>query len=183
MPNVGKVIWHTMMSLDGYIAGPDDSMDWAFSQGGSSDLAERTRDQVGAVLAGRRWYDLASVRWNGVKGIYGGRMKGSVFVLTSHPQDAPDDDTVTFVSDGFEQALASAREAAGDRALGLFGSSIGTQAAAAGLLDELIVHVAPVLLGDGVRLYGDGAPQIQLERIELGQGEQVVDVRYRVVRK
>lgn len=177
-----RVIWHTMMSLDGYIAGPDDSMDWAFEQSGTSDLADRGRDETGAILAGRRWYDLARVRWNGVDGIYGGRWKGRVFVLTSHPDDAPDDPTVTFLSDGFEQALATAREAAGDLAVGVFGATIGTQALEAGELDELILHLAPVLLGDGVRLYGDGAPQVKLERVELGEGEQVVDVRYRVRR-
>ena len=63
---MSTVIWHTMMSLDGFVAGPDDTMDWAFSHGGRSALADETRDSIGAILAGRRWYDVASAKYDGV---------------------------------------------------------------------------------------------------------------------
>jgi dihydrofolate reductase len=134
-------------------------------------------------MAGRRWYDVASELHEHTGGIYGGRWEGPVFVLTSHPEDAPDDPAVTFLSDGFEQAIATGTEAARERALGLFGPSLGMQALEHGLLDELIVHIAPVLLGDGKRLYGDGKPRVDLERIGTTHGEQVMDLRYRVIKK
>jgi dihydrofolate reductase len=168
-----KTIWHTMMSLDGFIAGPDDSMDWAFRAAGRSDLADEVRDATGAILGGRRWYDAAAAKYDGVAGIYGGRWSGPVFVLTHHPGDAPDDPAVTFRSDGLEDALAAAREAAGDGNVVIFGADTAQQCLAAGELDELVIHLAPVLLGDGVRLYGTpGASRpVDLEG-------QTTDLRY-----
>lgn len=180
---MSSVIWHTMMSLDGFIAGPDDTMDWAFRHGGRSALADETRDSTGGILAGRRWYDVASARYDGVAGIYGGRWTGPVFVLTHRPDDVPDDPTVTFVSAGIEDAISVARGAADGRAVGVFGANTAGQVVRAGLLDEIVLHIAPVLLGDGVRLYGaPGAAPIELERVERGDSEQVIDVRYRVRR-
>jgi dihydrofolate reductase len=177
---VSNVIWHTTMSLDGYVAGPNDEIDWAIGHGSSGELAQKTEEATGAIMAGRRWYEVAGELHQDTGGIYGGRWEGPVFVITSHPEDAPDDPAVTFLSDGFERAIATGTEAAGGRALGLFGPSLGAQALGHGLLDELIVHIAPVMLGAGKRLYGDGQPRVDLERIETTHGEQVMDLRYRV---
>jgi dihydrofolate reductase len=180
---VSSVIWHTMMSLDGFIAGPDDTMDWAFRHGGRSALADETRDSIGAILAGRRWYDVASARYDGVAGIYGGAWTGPVLVLTHRPDDAPDDPTVTFLSEGIEDAVATARAAADGGAVNVFGAKTAGQVVRAGLLDEIVVHIAPVLLGDGVRFYGaPGTAPVVLERVEARGSEQVIDVRYRVRR-
>jgi len=79
-----SVICHHTMSLDGFIAGRGDSMDWAFAHGVATSMADETMAGIGAILAGRRWYDLAMERWEGVDGIYGGNYGGRVFVLT-HP--------------------------------------------------------------------------------------------------
>jgi dihydrofolate reductase len=178
---VSTVIWHTMMSLDGFVAGPDDTMDWAFSHGGRSALADETRDSIGAILAGRRWYDVASARYDGVAGIYGGAWTGPVFVLTHRPEDLPDDPTVTVLSDGIEDAVSVARRAADGRAVGVLGAITAGQVVRAGLLDEIIVHIAPILLGDGVRFYGaPGTTATELELVERGDSEQVIDLRYRV---
>jgi dihydrofolate reductase len=179
---MAKVIWHTTMSLDGYIAGPNDEIEWAIGHGPSGEIARETEEATGAIIMGRRLYDVAAELHEDTGGIYGGRWTGPVFVLTSHPDDAPEDPAVRFLSGGFEQAVATAAEAAGGQAVGLFGPSLATQAIGHGLLDELIVHVAPVLLGDGKRLYGDGMDRIDLERIGLTHGDQVVDLRYRVIR-
>jgi dihydrofolate reductase len=180
---MSSVIWHTMMSLDGFIAGPDDTMDWAFRHGGRSALADETRDSIGAILAGRRWYDVASARYDGVAGIYGGRWTGPVFVLTHRPDDVPDDPTVTFLSAGIQEAVSTARGAADGRAVNVFGANTAGQVVRAGLLDEIVVHIAPVLLGDGVRFYGaPGAAPVELERVKDGDSEQVIDLRYRVHR-
>jgi hypothetical protein len=80
-----SVICHHTMSVDGFIAGPDDSMEWVFSYGEATTLADGTMGRIGAILAGRRWYELALERWDGVDGIYGGAYEGPVFVLTHRP--------------------------------------------------------------------------------------------------
>jgi dihydrofolate reductase len=149
-----KIMWHTMMSLDGFIAGPDDSMDWAFKTPGPSALADEVRDGTGAILGGRRWYDAATAKYDGVAGIYGGRWTGPVFVLTSHPEDAPGDPAVAVLSEGLHHAIATARDAAGGKDVQIFGANTAQQCLDAGLLDEIVIHLVPVLLGDGVRLYG-----------------------------
>ena len=177
-----KTIWHTMMSVDGFIAGPDDSMDWAFGHGGHSALADDSRDATGAILAGRRWYDVASERYDGVNGIYGGAWTGPVFVLTHSPDELAEDDSVTALSGRLERALTTATDAAGGVAVGLLGAAKARPCLDAGARAEVIVHIAPVLLGDGVRLYGAGAPRVDLELIDRPEGEQVTDLRFRVRR-
>lgn len=172
-----------MMSLDGYIAGPDDSMDWAFRYGEPTSLAGETMGRIGAILAGRRWYELAIERWNGVDGIYGGDYDGQVFVLTHRPPERSADPRISFVSGGIEQALATAQAAAGPKDVGIFGASLSRQCLEAGLLDEVVIHLAPVLLGGGVPFYGgedDGA--VELERLSLGEAEQLTDLHFRVVK-
>ena len=91
---MSKVIWHITMSLDGFIAGPDDSMDWVvgeWSDDGTntrdievdrSSMADEVFHSAGAILGGRRWYDVAERLYDGVDGIYGGQWQAPVFVLT-----------------------------------------------------------------------------------------------------
>lgn len=178
---MGEVIWHVTMSLDGFIAGPDDAMEWAFETGGRSATADDVMSKTGAIVGGRRWYDVAAAKYGGTGGIYGGAWSGPVFVLTHRPADAPDDPTVTFLSDGVRDAIARAREAAGDRKVEVFGASTARQVLEAGLLDEIVVHLAPVLLGDGVRLYGGpGASPVRLERTAVAEAGQLVDLRFRI---
>jgi RibD C-terminal domain len=77
----------------------------------------------------------------------------------------PGDPRISFVWEGIERAVAAAQEAAGERDVGIFGGSLTQQHLDAGLLDEIVLHIAPVLLGSGVRLFGDeGAEQVELER-------------------
>jgi hypothetical protein len=73
---VTQVVWHITMSLDGFITGPDDSMEWAFGYPGPNRLADEVMESTGAILAGRRWYDVASERYSGRQGIYGGVLLG-----------------------------------------------------------------------------------------------------------
>ena len=174
---MNKVLWHITMSLDGFIAGPDDAMDWAFdAYGGGNELADEIRRGTGAILAGRRWYDVATAKYDGVAGIYGGAWSGPVFVLTHRDGDDP---TVTFLSGSVEDAVAEARAAAGERNLELFGADLARQVLASGLLDEIVIHLAPVLLGAGVRLY-DAAERVHLERTALAESGQIVDLRFTV---
>jgi hypothetical protein len=82
-------VWHTTMSLDGYIAGPGDTMDWAQGHGPAGPVAEEIRDATGAILAGRRWHDVAMERYGARAGIYGGQWNGPVLVLTHEPPSDP----------------------------------------------------------------------------------------------
>jgi dihydrofolate reductase len=179
---MNEVIWHVTMSLDGFITGPDDAMDWAFTYD-ASPLADEVMNATGAILAGRRWYDVATRRYGGAAGIYGGAWTGPVFVVTHRPPDDSSDPTVTFLSDDIEHAVATARGAAGDKNLEIFGADTARQCLGAGLVDEIVVHLAPVLLGDGVRLYGGPeAGQVDLERIAVAESRQLTDFRFRVKR-
>ena len=181
---LGAVVWHVTMSLDGFITGPDDSMDFAFrSSLGPSAVSEEVMRTTGAILAGRRWHDVAEKRYRGRKGIYGGRWTGPVFVLTHRPKVPSTDPCIVFLSDGLERAVATARAAAEGRNLEIFGANVAQQCLQAGLIDEIIAHLVPVLLGDGVRFYGGPAVrEIGLERTTLGEAGQLTDMRFRVVR-
>ncbi len=180
----GDVIWHITMSLDGFIAGRDDSMNWAFGFDRPSApdyLGKRVADATGAILAGRRWHDVAISKFDGRAGIYGGDWEGPVFVLTHEPPSSPKDPEITFLSGPLEQAVSAARQAAGAKSLGVFGADIARQCLNAGLIDEIVVHIAPVLLGDGVRLIGTGAVnEVGLEQLEVTRSGDLTDLRYRV---
>ena len=178
------VVWHVTMSLDGFIAGPDDAMEWAFRYSGPNHIGEEVMERTGAILAGRRWHDVATARYDGRQGIYGGAWEGPVFVLTHQPPDAPADPEITFLTTELRDAVATAKEAAGEKDLEVFGANLAAQCLDAGLVDQIVVHIAPVLLGDGVRLYGvaGGRGQVELERAELAESGQQVSLRFWVAR-
>lgn len=179
-----STISHHTISLDGYIAGPDDSMDWAFGHGRPTAMADETMNRLGAILAGRRWYELANERWNGVEGIYGGAFVGPVFVLTHHPPDDALDPRISFISGEIEEAVEVAQSAAGEGAVGIFGASLTRECLKARLLDEIVLHVAPVLLGGGVRLFDDqGDERVELERVAVGVADALTDLRFRVIKQ
>jgi dihydrofolate reductase len=179
---VSKVLWHTTMSVDGYIAGSGDEMDWIGDYELESPVGTEVLENTGAILAGRRWHDLAIERWDGRRGIYGGNWEGPVFVITHEPPAEPPDPEITFVGDGIERAITAAREAAGGRDVGILGASTAQQAVAAGLVDELVIHVVPLLLGGGIRLFGPELQRVRLERLYVGQSVDATDFRFRVLR-
>ena len=151
---MGKLLWHTMMSLDGLIAGPNDDMSWAFGvDAGSGETVDAVVGSTGALLVGRRTQDVEDRLQ---PGFYGGAFRGPFFVLRHDPP--PDPPVVKGVTGRFldveiEEAVAIAKEAAGDGDVVVLGANIASQCLEKGLLDVIIVHVAPVLLGDGVRLF------------------------------
>jgi dihydrofolate reductase len=178
------VLLHVAMSLDGFIAGPAHDMSWT---GGaeydtSTELADEIAGSTGVVLAGRGWYEVASADEGGaVAGIYGGAWSGPVLVLTHRPEEIASDRTVEAVSD-LEIALARAEELARDRAVSIFGGDVARQVLALGRLDEIIVEIVPIVLGDGVRLFGEGpAPRVTLERTYVGTSGTLTDMRFRVL--
>jgi dihydrofolate reductase len=171
------------VSLDGFIAGPGDAMEWAFEYGRPGPIATEVIEATGAIVAGRRGYDRGTRTGSGPRAIYGGAWSGPLFVLTHRPPGGPIDPAVTFLSDGIEHAIATARTAAGDKSVGVFGASIARQALEHRLLDEIVVHLVPTLLGEGVRLYdAPGVGRIRLERISSSEAGQITDLRFRVAR-
>jgi dihydrofolate reductase len=173
----GKVLWHFTMSLDGFVAGPDHEMDWmmtgiSFRPG----LVQEYVRTTGAVLGGRDGWD------NAVSGgrPYGGDWDGPIFVLTHHPGDAVPAEGVTFLSCGPAEAVRIGLAAAGGKNLEVFSPTIGRQLLELGLIDEIDLHIAPVLLGDGIRLYDSpGGKPVRLHLAGPGDPTSVLNVRYR----
>jgi dihydrofolate reductase len=174
------VAWHVVMSVDGFVAAPDDDMRWIFDVAGPSDTGDQMVASTGAIVMGRRTYEVEN---RDRPGIYAGAWTGPFFVLTHEvPATVPDWMTGTFVHDGVEDAVARAKAAAGERNVGILGAGIARQCLDAGLLDEIVVQVALVLLGEGVRLLDrPGSGQIKLEKTSVAESGQLTDLRFRVL--
>jgi len=198
---VGNVVLDMSMSLDGFIAGPDDGPDhglgvdghrlhaWLAEGDGIDPLSYRPDDAsavvfdemmaTGAVLVGRRTFDIAG-HWDGDHhdGV-------PIFVPTHHPPDDPPTGaaTITYVTDGIASAASQARAAAGDRNVMFHGAETAQDALRAGVLDEMELHVMPVLLGRGRRLFDHlGADHIELELTRSIDAPGVTHLHYRVLR-
>jgi dihydrofolate reductase len=169
------------MSLDGFIAGPDDTMEWVFDY--FSEEANETASEViettGAILMGRHTYEVED-RYR--HGIYGGAWTGPYFVLTHEPPAAvPEWMNGTFIDEDIEAAVTRASHAAEGRNVGILGANLAKQCLDHGLLDEIIIHLAPVLLGDGVRLFTvPGGQRVRLEPTQVARTGQLADLRFRV---
>jgi dihydrofolate reductase len=107
-------------------------------------------------------------------------LSGPVLVLTHDPEELASDQTVEAVSN-LETALVRAEELADDRAVSIFGADVARQVLARGRLDEIIVQIVPLVLGDGVRLFGEApTPRVNLERTYVGTSGTLTDIRFRV---
>jgi dihydrofolate reductase len=197
---MSKVVTTASVSLDGYISGPGESgFDHLFAWHGNGDIpvptaqADRTfhmtpqnarlwkeaTSGLGALVVGRRTFDVT-------KGWGGNHPLGVPVVVLTHsvPGDWPYDDApFTFVTEGIERAIAEAREIAGGKDVGLTAGSIATQALDAGLLDEILMSVVPVVLGGGIPFFEKlrHAP-ITMTGPEVVQGAGVTHLRYTVER-
>jgi dihydrofolate reductase len=173
----GKVHWAFMMSLDGFVAGPGHTMDFMERTTTREGLLQEYIEATGAVLAGRDGYDSAV----GVHP-YGGAWQGPIFVLTHHPEDARPREDVTFLDCPVEEAVRIGLTAARGKKLQVHSPNIGRQLLALGLIDEIDIHIAPVLLGDGVRLYNvPGGEILHLQR-DGDDPALAANLRYRPIR-
>jgi dihydrofolate reductase len=174
---MAKVLWHTMMSLDGFVAGPNDDMQAFFAvEGGTGKTVNEVVDSTGALLVGRRTQDVEDRLQ---PGFYGGAYGGPFIVLRHDPPSAPPvvkGVTGQFLNAEINEALRIAREAADGGDVVVLGANVARQCVEAGLLDEIIVHVAPILLGDGVRFFErPGGQAVRLEPISSAtEGEMTV---------
>ncbi len=181
---MAKLLYSCTMSLDGFMAGPGGDMSWAAEHFGPNPYVDDLITRIGSLLVGKRTYGgddpyRGDAEKEGKP--FGGGWEGRQFVLTHHvPDTAPPD--VTFVPD-LASGVAAAKAAAGDKYVNLLGASVGRQCLEAGLLDEIFVCVAPVLLGDGVRLFDHpGGTRVRLERIGLTHVPHATNMWMRVQR-
>ena len=193
---MSKSVLYMSMSLDGFIAGPGDDADhglgvdgerlhdwlgeWSdgrpsgFHPAGASAAVFEEAMATGAVLVGRRTFDYA--------GHWGGDHHGvPIYVPTRGTPPAPQSDWVHYVTDGIESAMARAKAAAGDADVLVHGADLAQSCLRAGLLDELPIHLVPVLLGEGRRLFEHlGADHIELDPVRVVEAPGVTHLRYRV---
>lgn len=177
---MGKLLFHTMMSLDGFTAGPNDDMQWVFGiDGGPSPTVDEVLRSTGALLVGRRTQDVEDRIQHG---FYGGAFSGPFFVLRHDPPREPPvvkGITGQFIDAGIDEAVTVAKEAADAGDVVVLGANVARQCLEAGLLDEIIVHVAPVLLGDGVRLFDRaGGATVKLTPISSADEGGMTVLRY-----
>jgi len=173
------VICDMSASLDGYVTGPNDSRenpfgdgagmlhDWMFSAATEEDQAilQEMLDGVGAVVMGRKSFD--KNEGGGGWGDSGPVGDVPCFVVTHDKPTRSHLPVFTFVTDGVASAIEQAKRAAGDKVVGLHGASVMQQALPLGLVDEIRVHVIPVLLGGGTPLFGSLDSTITLERTRV----------------
>lgn len=191
---MGNVLIDITMSLDGFVTGPNDGPgnglgdgghvlhEWAFNPTEQDNLLlfEEPMQKLGSGIVGRRTFDIAEGAW-GDNPPFG---PGEIFVLTHRPHEPITRGMTTFVFvDGLENALQRAQVNAGDRDIALMGADISQQYLKAGLVDELELHIANVILGAGRPLFAHlGDEQIRLERIRVIPTPAATHVRYRVVK-
>src|ERR671911_1849600 len=202
---MGKVATGLSMSLDGFIAGPNDGPESPLGDGGerlfawysggdtdyrlpgtemvfkvspqSAELLREAHSKMGAFVTGRRTFEIAN-GWGGSP-----PLGVPTFVVThTVPQEwVYEGSPFAFVTDGVESAVEQAKAVAGDKDVAVSAASIVQQCIEAGLLDEIHVDLVPVLLGGGVRLFDHlGAGPIELERTEVVEGARVTHLTFRV---
>jgi dihydrofolate reductase len=204
---MGKVLTELSMSLDGFVAGPNDGPERSLGDGGerlfqwyssgdtafplpgtdmvfkvsraSAELLREEWGMLGAMVAGRRMFDIANA-WGGNPP--GG---GPCFVVTHTVPQAwvKEGSPFTFVTDGVESAIRQAKKAAGDKNVAVSSANIMQQCIKAGLLDEIQIDLVPILLGDGVRLFDHlGAAPIELKSIRVIAAPGVTHLKFRIVK-
>lgn len=206
---MGKVVLELSMSLDGFVAGPNDRPGNGMGDGGmrlfqwyssgdtdlalpatdmvfkvsraSAELLQESWSKIGASVIGRRTFDIAG-GWGGNPP--GGASAAHIVVTHNIPQEwTHEGSPFIFVTEGVESAVAKAKQAAGERNVDIVGAQIAQQCLQAGLLDEIQIDLVPVLLGGGVQLFENlGDRPIELEPIGIVEGIGVMHLKFRVIK-
>ena len=187
---MSRSVLYMSMSLDGYIAGPNDTPDnpggdgfmrlheWYgenFHPEGSAGEVVDEENSYGAIVAGRRTVEQVD-HW-------GGERNGVRIFVVSHRPPSPsvaNYPLVTYVTDGIEAAMAQAKAAAGDRNVLVHGAYTAQRALEAGVLDEVQIHLIPVLFGGGRRLFEVLSSRVELEIVRVVDTPEATHIRYRV---
>jgi len=175
-----RVVVNRAMSLDGFIAGPGDAMDWVGEFVAPDDLREQAA-ATGAMLVGRRTSDVGNRMEAEETGSVDYPFSGPVFVLSHRPPERPAQG-ITYLSGDIGEAVATARSAAGGKNVEILGADVAGQCLRQGLVDEILVYVLPVLLGDGTRFSAPGLPRIDLELLDSKRSGAATVLRFRPLR-
>jgi dihydrofolate reductase len=195
---MSKVISAFTLSLDGFIAGPNDDVGTLFKWYSSGEVAipsshagmvfkvappsveiiQAMLGTFGAIVTGRRDFDVSQA-WGGES-----PLGVPIFIVTHHPPQEwlNKPSPFTFVTDGVESALEQAQKVAGDKPIAVGGTTITRQVLEAGLLDEIHIELAHMLLGDGIRLFDHLNQSVELECIKVIASKDVTHLKYRVVK-
>ena len=179
---MAKFLYSVAMSLDGFIAGPDGDMSWLTPYEEPNPAVDELITRTAVILVGNRTFggDDPLKGQPGEGEAFGGGWDGPQFVLTHQPPAEPVPG-VTFVGD-IENAIATSREAAGDGYVNILGANVAAQCLRAGVLDEVMVIVTPVMLGDGTRLFEHpGGETVRLEQLSVTYTKRVTNLWYRIV--
>jgi dihydrofolate reductase len=188
------VVCDMSMSLDGYVTGPNDSRENPFGDGADSlhdwlwkdptddekALMQEALDSCGAVVMGRTSFD--KNEGDGGWGDGGPVGDTPVFVVTHNAPTKEYPPVYRFVTDGVRSAIEQAKEAAGDKHVGLHGATVMQQGLPLGLVDEIHVHVVPLLVGGGTRLFDTLPSAVKLEQTRTITSPTATHLRFRVVR-
>lgn len=191
---MGKVIFDVSMSLDGFITGANPRPEAGLGEDGErlhewvfNNPSPHSREIMewyatfGASICGRTTYNLSIQYW-GADGPTGAARMPTVIVSHNVPQDIPDGSVYHFVN-GVEAALEKAKTLAGDKDISTTGSDVAKQLLTLGLIDEISIHLVPVLFGSGTRLFeGLDSEHIPLEIVEVVKTPEVIHMRFSVVK-
>jgi dihydrofolate reductase len=170
---VSKLLYSATMSLDGFIAGVGGDMSWLTEHlvPAASPEVDELLANIGALLVGKRTFTGDDPnKGTDAEGAFGGRWAGPSVVLTHDPPARTTDPDVTFVSD-LTDGIQTAKDAARGKYVNVLGASVAKQCLEAGMLDEILVLIAPVLLGDGTRLFDRaGGTNVRLDPISQQVG-------------
>ena len=177
---MSKLLYSATMSLDGFIAGVEGDMSWLTEHLVTSSPDIDLMADIGALLVGKRTFTGDDPNKDtDAEGAFGGRWHGPSIVLTHERPSGAKDPDVTFVGD-LQSAVEAAKDAAGGKYVNVLGANVAKQCLEAGVFDEMLVLIAPVLLGDGTRLFDyAGGTNVRLEPIDP-QGAGPTSLWFRV---
>ena len=181
---MGKIVWGMIMSVDGFINDRNGGLGKLYDSFEPNEEINAIMARTGAVILGRRTFNLAEADSYAVDYEF----QVPIFVVTHHlPAKHPKENDqlmFTFVTDGVESAIQQAREAAGEKDVLILGVDVFRQALKAGLVEELQMAIAPIILGKGLRLFDHLEElEISLEKLRTIETQQQVEIWYKVIRK
>jgi dihydrofolate reductase len=181
---MAKVIIHATVTLDGFMADAKGGVDWMFdikTTDTDEMVANKVMEELGAVVGGAN--KTRTIEEGEIP--YGSMLKIPVYLMTNEAHEPIEKDGIiyTFVVNDIGQAVAAAKASAGDKNVALLGGSISRQCLKLGLVDEIQLHVAPMLLGEGISLFAGLGERINLERVEAVTAGNETHLRFRVIKK
>ena len=181
---MATLLYSATMSFDGFIAGPGGDMSWMTPYLGPNPMVDEVISKIGSLLVGNRTFGGDDPHRGDPEKAgkpFGGGWSGQQVVLTHRPPERPIPG-ITFAND-LDSAVAAAKEAAGDKYVNVLGASVARQCLEAGVLDEILMFIAPVMLGDGVRLFDHpGGTHVRLERLRLESAPLATGLWWRVAK-